>query len=120
MKLKAFLSQQIVESKDYFSDVDVLKFDPDNVDAYDIVSTLMPTIVRIAYVNLCHNKEKYERTHTDEEDEPFDFSQDALEDEVDDMIGHITNRFGDLSSRDKASYIDRVKSEFKEKLTEPK
>jgi hypothetical protein len=118
MKLRTFLEDaKLVESKDYFPDVDVLKLDPDRVDVYDIVSNLMPTLVRMAYVNLCHEKEKYERTHTDDEDEPFAFTVDELEDKLDDLISLVRDRFDDLTSRDKISYIDRVKSEFKEKLT---
>jgi len=114
MKIREILT----EAKDLFPEVDVIKIDPDRADVYDIVQSIMPTMVRIAYTNLVNDKEKYERTHTDEEDIPFEFTKDALEEEVDNLIKHITNRMDDLSSHDKSAYIDRIKSEFKEKLEE--
>jgi hypothetical protein len=117
MKLKAFLEQAtLTEGKDFFPDVDVIKLDPDRVDVYDIVSALMPTLVRMAYVDLSHDKEKYERTHTDEEDEPFNFTVDELEDRLDKIIDNLKNRIDDMSSRDKHHYIDAIKKEFKEEL----
>jgi len=112
MKIKEILT----ESKDVFPDVDVIKLDPDRADVYDVVQSIMPTLVRMAYTYLVNDKQKYDRTHTDEEDTPFEFTKDALEEEVDKLIKHITNRFDDMSSHDKSAYIDRIKSEFKEKL----
>ena len=121
MKLSDFINKKtLTESKDFFPDIDVLKIDPDRADAYDIVQTLMPTLVRIAYVNLMEKKIKYDRTHKDKDDEPFVFNNDALEDELDDLIKFVRNRMDDLSSHDKKSYIDKVKTEFSEKLIENK
>jgi hypothetical protein len=114
MKIREILT----EAKDVFPDVDVIKLDPDRADAYDVVQSIIPTLIRIAYTNLVNDKQKYERTHTDKEDISFEFTKGALEEEVDKLIKHITNRFDDLSSHDKLSYIDRIKSEFKEKLEE--
>lgn len=105
---------------DVFPDVDVIKLDPDRADAYDVVSALMPTLVRMAYVYLTNDKVKYERTHTDEEDTPFEFSKDALDEQLENLIDNITKRLEDLSTHDRGDYIDRLKSEFKEKLEEPK
>lgn len=108
----------VTEAKDYFPDVDVIKLDPDRADTYDIVQALMPTLVRTAYVHLSHDKDKYERTHTEEDDEPFEFTNDALEERLDTLIDAIRNRLDDQSSHDKHAAIEKIKSEFKEKLTE--
>ena len=110
----------ITESKDVFPDVDVLKIDPDRADDYDIVQTLMPTLVRIAYVHLQNDKAKYDRTHKGEDDEPFEFTKDALEDRLDDLINSIRNRLDDQSIHDKHAYVDRIENEFKEPLTKGK
>lgn len=124
MKKSSFKSTvgiKLTESKDWFPDIDVIKLDPDRIDAYDMIQALMPTLVRTAYVWLMHDKEKYERTATpasddDDGDPAFDFSMDALEERLDDLVSAIKNRLDDMSSHDKHSYIDRIKSEFKEKL----
>lgn len=123
LSFKSTVGIKLTESKDMFSDVDVIKLDPDRIDAYDIVQALMPTLVRTAYVILCHDKEKYERTHNpkaseDDEDgdDPFPFTADELEERLDDIVGHIKNRLDDMSSHDRHSYIERIKGEFKEKL----
>jgi len=122
MKFSQFIKSTpiITESKDVFPDVDVIKLDPDRADAYDVVQSLMPTLVRMSYVYLVEDKIKYERTHKDEEDTPFEFTEDALEERLDDLIKHIRNRLDDESSHDKKAAIDRLKGEFKEKLEEEK
>jgi len=108
--------ESLTEAKDVFPDVDVIKLDPDRADSYDVASAIMPTLVRMAYTNLYHEKTKYDRSHTDEEDTPFDFTISALEDELDDLIKHVRNRLDDQSSHDKKAYIKRLESEFTEKL----
>lgn len=105
--------------EDLFKDVDVIKLDPDRIDAYDIVTSMMPTIIRTAYVNLTEDKKKYEKNF-DEEDETFEFSEYALGDAVDDLIEHIRNKFKDISMHDRKIYIDRIKDEFKVPLTDKK
>ena len=114
-------SEQITEGKDVFPDVDVLKIDPDRADAYHIVQALMPTMVRIAYTHLVHDNIKFKREHAndaDEENLKFDFNVDGLEERLDDLVKAITRRFDDMTSHDKAAYISKIKSEFKEPLTE--
>ena len=122
MKISDILSPmaKLCEAKDYFDSVDVIKLDPDRADAYDVVQALMPTLIRIAYVNMAHDKERYDRTHTDEEDDPFEFTIDELEDRLDDLVKNIRDRLDDQTSHDKHAYIDRIKSEFKEKIDEAK
>jgi hypothetical protein len=115
---KAALKEGLItEAKDVFPDVDVIKIDPDRADPYDVVSALMPTLVRMAYVTLSEDQVKYKRTHTDPEDK-FEFTEDALEDLLDDLIKNVRNRLDDQSAHDKKAYIDRLKGEFKNKLEE--
>jgi hypothetical protein len=113
-----FKTVPLTESKDIFPDVDVIKLDPDRADSYDVVNAIMPTLIRMAYVYLVEDKEKYERTHTDEEDTPFEFTEDALEDHLENLIDQVGKRFEDISNHDRKSFINRMKSEFKEKLEE--
>lgn len=117
---KELVKESLIMEADVFPDVDVIKLDPDRADAYDVVQALMPTLVRMAYVYLTDDKVKYERTHTDEEDTPFEFSKDALDEQLENLIDNITKRLEDLSTHDRGDYIDRISSEFKEKLQEPK
>lgn len=120
MKFKQYIKdpiEQILIESDVFPDVDVIKLDPDRADAFDVVQALMPTLVRMAYVYLSDDKVKYERAHTDEEDTPFEFTKDALDEQLEKLIENICNRFEDFSTHDRGNYIDRVSSEFKEKLT---
>lgn len=112
--LKMFLES----SSDYFSDVDVIKFDPDKVDTHDIVNALMPTLVKMAYVQLSDDKKKYERTHTDEDDEPFKFTKDELEERLDDIVGNLKDRLSDLSSRELIYHINKMEKEFREPLVD--
>jgi hypothetical protein len=117
---KTFIGAPITEAKDVFPDVDVLKIDPDRADAYDIVQALMPTMVRIAYTHLMHDHTKFKREHEhddpEEENQKFDFNVDGLEERLDDLVKAITRRFDDMTSHDKAAYIGKIKSEFKEPL----
>jgi len=115
IKFSQFVGQPLTEAKDLFNDVDVIRLDPDRADATDVVSALMPTIVRIAYTNLIHERNKYERTHTDEEDDKFEFTVEALDEKVEELVDHIRDRL-DMSRHDRESYINRLKDEFKEKL----
>lgn len=109
-------TKQINEATDYFPNVDLIKIDPDRADSYDIVSALLPTLVKIAYVDMSHDKVKYDRTHNDEEDTPFDFSESELVDRLDNVINQIRNRLDDMSAQDKKAFINRVKSDFITKL----
>jgi len=122
MKFKKFLKDPnapvIITEADIFPDVDVIKLDPDRADAHDIVQALMPTLVRMAYVYLSEDKVKYERTHNDPDDTPFEFTEDALEEHLDLLIENITKRLDDQSSHDKKAAIDHIAKEFKAPLTE--
>lgn len=109
----------IFEAKDLFTDVDVIKLDPDRADAYDVVSALMPTLVRMAYTNLVHERTRVTRGK-DEEDSDFEFTADALDEEVEKLVDHVVKRFEDQNSHDRLAVINRVKSEFKDKLEEKK
>jgi len=107
---------QILESKDLFLEVDVIKLDPDRADAYDVVSHIMPTLVRIAYCDMVHDKAKHDRMYDEEDDEPYQFTADQLEDKLDDLVKLVREKFEDLSTHDRLSYIDKMKSEFKPQL----
>jgi hypothetical protein len=109
---------QITEGKDYFPEVDVIKLDPDRVDVQDITQALLPTLIRIAYAHLAQDKAKYERTHTDEDDDPFEFTESELEDRLDMLVRSLRDSIGDLTGSDYKSAIDSVKKEFKEKLSD--
>jgi|ERR1017187_1244334 hypothetical protein len=111
---------QLFEAKDLFPDVDVIKIDPDRADVYDIVQGIMPTLVRVAYTHLVDDKVKYNRTHTDEDDIPFEFTIGALEECLDEFIHNIKDKLDDISMHDRVTYIKGVSSEFKEKLDEGK
>jgi hypothetical protein len=106
----------VVESSHMFDDVDVIKFDPDRTDSHDIVNGIMGVLVKMAYVNLLHSKEKHEKMYDDPEDEKFKFTTDELADEVDAVIGHVKDRLGDLSSADIKDAIKAVSSSFKQPL----
>jgi hypothetical protein len=107
---------QILEAKDLFPEIDVIKLDPDRADAYDVVSHVMPTLVRMAYADMVHDKAKYDRTFDEEDDKPYEFTADTLEDKLDDLIKLVREKFEDLSMHDRLSYIDKMKSEFKPPL----
>jgi hypothetical protein len=113
---KSGVKESLIEAKDFFTDVDVIKLDPDRADAHDVVSAIMPTLVRMAYTYLAQDKIKYDR-NKDDEDPEFEFTKDALEERLDNLIGHVRDRL-DMSGHDKLNYITRLKDEFKEKLTE--
>jgi len=108
---------QLLEAKDLFTDVDVIKLDPDRADVYDVVSALMPTLTRIAYTNLVHERTRYTRGK-DEEDSDFEFTADALDEELEKLVGLIVNKFEDQNSHDRLAVINKLKSEFKDKLEE--
>lgn len=111
-----FMPPTLTEGRDRFDDVDVIKLDPDRADIYDIVSALMPTLTRIAYTYLIDDKERYEKTHRDEEDDPFEFTESELEDRLDDVIRLLRDKLDDQTSSDKMSYIKALAKEFKEPL----
>lgn len=114
MSFKNFLGVQLNEARDLFPEADVIKLDPDRIDMHDVTHTLLPTLARVAYVILSQKKIKYERTHTDEEDEPFEFTKDALEEEFSDVLSDLVERLNDVSMRDRLSVIDQIKSELKD------
>lgn len=115
MSFKSYLGiQQLDEARDLFPDADVIKLDPDRIDMYDVVNNLMPTLARVAYVILSNKKTKYERTHTDEEDTPFEFTKDALEEELSDVVDDLVERLNDQTMRERLTVIDSLMSEFKD------
>lgn len=122
MSFKKFIGTETITegTNDMFPDVDVLKLDPDRADITDVVDVLMPTLVRMAYVELVIAKKKYERTHTDEEDDPFEFTVDALEEKVGDIVSLLKDKLDDLNYRDFVGIINKIKSEFKEKIEDSK
>jgi hypothetical protein len=109
-----FVKESLTEAKDLFNDVDVIKLDPDRVDAHDIVSAIMPTLVRVAYTQLVHDQTKYNRGK-DDEDPEFEFTKDELEERLDTLIGHVRDKL-DMSGHDKMDYITNMSGEFKQKL----
>ncbi len=115
---KKFLKDSMLTEADIFPDVDVIKLDPDRADPYDVAQALMPTLVRMAYVYLTEDKVKYERTHRAEDDTPFEFTSDALDERLETLIDNICKRLDDMSTHDRKAFIDRISKEFKEKLTE--
>jgi hypothetical protein len=118
-KMKKIIESLVVEAKDVFSDVDVIKIDPDRADPYDIVSAVMPTLVRAAYVLLVEDQIKYKR-NKDEDDPEFEFTEEALSERLDELIKQVCRRFDDQSRHDLNAYITRLKGEFKVKLEEEK
>ena len=115
MSFKSFLGDvKLNEAVDLFPEVDVIKFDPDRIDMYDVVNSLMPTLARVAYVILSQKKVKYDSTHTDEEDEPFEFTKDALEEELSDVVDDLVERLNDQTMRDRLEIIDKLSGEFKD------
>jgi hypothetical protein len=107
-------NESLTEAKNLFNDVDVIKLDPDRVDAHDIVSAIMPTLVRVAYTQLVYDQTKYNRGK-DDEDPEFEFTADELEERLDTLIGHVRDKL-DMSGHDKMDYINKMSSEFKQKL----
>jgi hypothetical protein len=117
-KFTRFVNESLVMEADVFPDIDVIKLDPDRADSHDVVNALMPTLIRMAYVYLTDDKIKYERTHRDEEDTPFEFTEDELDDRLENLIENVIKRLEEVSTHDRKDYIKRLSSEFKEKLTE--
>lgn len=109
---KDFHLQRLAESKH----VDEIRLDPERDDSFDVVDKLMPFLIKQAYYYLNDKRNKHERVHGDPSDDEdaynFDFSEDALRDELDDVITHLKNRFADLSTIRMQEYIDHVKGSF--------
>ena len=110
MKLNSILESML------FKDFDNIKIDPDRDDASDLTDKLLPVIIKMAYKNLHSDREKHEKKYgaaSDEDDSyNFDFTASALSDEIDDLIGHFTDRLKSLSTADVKQAIDRSASHF--------
>jgi len=115
---KELVNESLVMEADVFPDVDVIKLDPDRADSHDVVNALMPTLIRMAYVYLVDDKVKYERTHKDDEDTPFEFTEDELDERLENLIENVVKRLEEVSMRDRKADIKKMSGEFKEKLTE--
>lgn len=119
------LEDEIVTESNLFPDVDTIRLDPDRVDVYDIVSHLLPTIVKISYTFLHADKIKHERKYGSddpdtEEDDKFAFNKSALRDEIQQVIQHLTDRLEGLTYTDFDNTIDAVSKEFKYPLDKEK
>lgn len=99
-----------------FDDVEVLKFDPDRADIYDIAHGLMGLLVKMSYVNFLHSKAKHEKLYDGEDDEKFKFTAEELADEVDVCIDQLKNKLGDMRTKDIMDAIEAVAPSFKQPL----
>jgi len=106
----------VIESAHVFDDAEVLKFDPDRTDTYDIAHGLMGILVKIAYVNFLHSKAKHDKMYDDPEDSKFVFTTEELADEVDTVIDQLKEKLGDMSSKDILEAIQNVSPSFKTPL----
>lgn len=111
MKITSILN----ESKQ-FSEPDFITLDPDRADSHDVVDKILPSLVRMAYVQFVDDKNKHEKRFGDDEEMLFKFTADELRDRLEDLIGHVVDKLKDLSSKDLDRAIDSLKSEYKTPL----
>ena len=99
-----------------FDDVEVLKFDPDRADVYDVAHGLMGLLVKMSYVNFLHSKAKHEKLYDDEEDQKFKFTAEELADEVNTVIDQLREKLADMNTKDILDAIKTVAPSFKQPL----
>jgi hypothetical protein len=109
---------ELDESDHLFNRSDDVMIDPDRSDVHDVMNALMPSLIKMAYTFLYHDKVKHERKHSgDEGEDQFDFSAEALRDEVQQLITSLCKRLEDQSNKDIDDDIERLKADFKHPLT---
>lgn len=108
--------------EELFPHFDEIKIDPDRNDPYDLAHAIMPSIIRMAYTFLYHDKVKHDRTYSpsDEDENQFDFSEQALVEEVDSVRTHLKDRLDNISDKDISEMISRMMKEFKHPLDKKK
>lgn len=116
MKLSNLLEDQA------FDDVDVIKIDPDRDDAYDIASKLLPTLTKIAYTYLLHDRKTHERKHgsrSDDEDAyNFSFTKEELKNRLEELVKHVGDKLTDQADKDFDATFQSVSKDFKDKVEE--
>lgn len=114
------IAQVLLNEAMLFDDFYEIKLDPDRADTHDVMDRLTPLIVKMAYKNLHSDKEKHERKYgpkSDDEDAyNFDFSEDALADEVENVMNDLAGKLRNVSTKDIKAAIQAVSKEFKEPL----
>jgi hypothetical protein len=116
MKLKTFLNntKPINESRNLFAEVDTIKIDPDRDAVNDVVDNLLPTIVKLAYVNLYREKEAHEKKFgepsTDEDAYNFSsFNTSGLIDEIDTVKDLMKEKLSNISDSEFKDIIKQLK-----------
>ena len=114
------IAQVLLKEAMLFDDFHVIKLDPDRADTFDVFDQLKPLIVKMAYKNLHSDKEKHERKYgpkSDDEDAyNFEFTEEALAEEVESIMSDLAGKLNTISSKDVKSAIQAVSKEFKEPL----
>jgi len=111
----------LLEATDYFKKADNIEIDPDRDGSYDLADKLLPTLLKIAYVNLHHDRDKHIKTHgehdpDDEDSFKFDFDRERLKLEFHDLVRHLQGRLESFSDSDLDEAIVSLKDQFKTPL----
>ena len=114
MKIHSILESML------FKDLDNVNIDPDRDDVGDLKDKLLPVIIKMAYKNLHSSKEAHEKKHgsaSDDEDAyNFDFTEAALEEEVETVLGQLAGELKEFPSADLRDAIKRISVHFPERL----
>lgn len=106
---------KLFEALDFFKNLDVIKLDPDRIDSSDVANAILPTLIRMSYVNLLNKKVKYDRSKKDD-DEEFEFDKLALENELDNVIESLIDKLQYPSKSSFNIHLEKIKFEFPVKL----
>lgn len=111
MKFKQFMNEGLLFSYKTNATVN---------DNKDVVENLLPVIIQLAYRDLSNAKTAHEKKYgarsTDEDAYNFNFTEDALIEEIDFVIEDLTERLRGLSLNALQRAIKQVSNEFAEPL----
>ena len=112
MKLAALITEVML-----FQDFYEFKIDPDRADTADLIDRLLPLIVKMAYTNLYHDREKHEKKYgpksSDEDAYNFDFNEEKLVELVEELTDDLSGKLRTLKTADVKETIKAVEKEFK-------
>lgn len=110
----------IFEATDIFPREENIIIDPARDGPYDIARDLLPALVKVAYASLWFKRNRHENLHGPKSDEPdaynFDFTHQALEDEIETLIDHVGQSLKDLKAAEIKAEIKKSEKDFKEPL----
>ena len=107
------LLNQIINESNFFPDIDRIEIDPDKVFASDVVDSILPTLLKIAYKNLMLEKQSHDRKFGVDSDYQFRIDENALIEQFEDVAGEVVGILNTL----KESKIKKQISELNFKLS---